>query len=78
MSRLILVDAATLEKLLFKLGFVKKRQKGSHVFYRHADGRVTTIPFHAGKDLPRPLLRDILNEIKISIDEYNDLIRIVK
>jgi len=56
------------------LGFVKLRQKGSHAFYRHADGRTTTIPFHTGKDLPRPLLRDILREINLSIDEYNNLI----
>ena len=74
MSRLILITAAELEKLLFKLGFVKIRQKGSHAFYRHSDGRATTIPFHSGKDLPRPLIRDILREINISIDEYNSLI----
>ena len=74
MSRLVLINAETLEKFLFELGFVKIRQKGSHAFYRHADGRTTTIPFHTGKDLPRPLLRDILREINLSIDEYNDLI----
>ena len=75
MSRLVLINAPTLEKLLFELSFIKIRQKGSHVFYRHADGRTTTIPFHGNKDLPRPLLRDILREINISIDEYNELIR---
>ena len=75
MSRLVLINASELEKLIFKLGFVKVRQKGSHAFYRHPDGRTTTIAFHAGKDLPRPLLRGILREINISIDEYNNLIR---
>ena len=75
MSRLVLINALELEKLIFKLGFVKIRQKGSHAFYRHSDGRTTTIPFHTGKDLPRPLLRDILREINLSIDEYNDLIK---
>ncbi|MDR2559839.1 MAG: type II toxin-antitoxin system HicA family toxin [Oscillospiraceae bacterium] len=74
MSRLVLVNAANLEKLILKLGFAKMRQKGSHVFYRHADGRTTTIPFHTGRDIPRPLLRKILNEIKINVDEYNDLL----
>jgi len=72
-SRLALIDAASLERLLLKLGFVKMRQRGSHVFYRHADGRTTTIPFHAKQDLPRPLLRAILREINLSIDEYNKL-----
>jgi predicted RNA binding protein YcfA (HicA-like mRNA interferase family) len=75
MSRLQLVDAKTMEKILLKMGFEKVRQKGSHVFYRHQDGRTTTIPFHTGKDLARPLLREILNEINLSIEEYNDLIK---
>jgi len=74
MSRLVLINAVSLERLLFKLGFNKIRQKGSHAFYRHSDGRTTTIPFHSGKDIPRPLLRDILKEINIGIDEYNKLI----
>ena len=74
MSKLKLVNAITLEKILFRLGFQKVRQKGSHVFYRHTDGRVTTIPFHVGKDLPRPLLRSILSDIKLSIAEYNEMV----
>jgi predicted RNA binding protein YcfA (HicA-like mRNA interferase family) len=75
MSKLTLINALSLEKLLIKLGFTKTRQKGSHAFYRHADGRTTTIPFHLGKDLPRPLIREILREINLSIDEYNKLIQ---
>jgi predicted RNA binding protein YcfA (HicA-like mRNA interferase family) len=73
MSKLALIDALSLEKLLYKLGFVKIRQRGSHAFYRHKDGRTTTLPFHIGKDLPRPLIREILREINLSVDEYNQL-----
>ena len=73
MSRLALIRAQEMEKILFKLGFERLRQKGSHAFYLHPDGRTTTIPFHSGRDLPRPLLRDILKEINISISEYNKL-----
>jgi len=75
MSKLTLINAVSLEKLLIKLGFTKTRQKGSHAFYRHADGRTTTVPFHIGKDLPRPLLREILREVGLSIDEYNKLVQ---
>ena len=75
MSRLILISALKMEKLLFKLGFEKIRKKGSHAFYLHIDGRTTTIPFHSNKDLPRPLIRDILREINLSIDEYNELLK---
>jgi len=55
------------------IGFTKTRQKGSHALYRHDDGRVTTLPFHPQKFLARPLIREILNEINLSIEEYNDL-----
>ena len=48
------------------------RQKGSHVFYRHSDGRVTTVPHHKGRVLARPLIREILREIEITVDEYNN------
>jgi len=74
MTRLRLLTAAQLERLLFGLGFVKVRQKGSHAFYRHKDGRTTTIPHHSSRDLPRPLLRAILREINLTVDEYNAIL----
>lgn len=37
MSKLPLISAKDLEKLILMLGFVFKRQKGSHAFYRHED-----------------------------------------
>jgi predicted RNA binding protein YcfA (HicA-like mRNA interferase family) len=73
MTKLKLLTATQLERLLLGLGFVKVRQKGSHAFYRHEDGRTTTIPHHSSEDLPRPLLRAILRQINVSVDEYNDL-----
>lgn len=72
MSKLRIIDAKTFEKLLFQLGFEMKRQKGSHVFYRHPDGRYTTLPHHKGRDLSMPLIRQILREIKISPEEFNE------
>ena len=63
-----------MEKLLIKLGFAKVRQKGSHAFYRHPDGRTTTVPHHKGRLLARPLIREILREVDISIDDYNGLL----
>lgn len=59
-----------MEKLLVRLGFAISRQRGSHVFYRHADGRTTTVPHHAGRDLARPLIREILREIEVSLEQY--------
>ncbi len=34
-------------RLLEALGFVAVRQRGSHVQYRHADGRGTTVPIRS-------------------------------
>lgn len=64
-----------MEKLLNKLGFERVRQKGSHVFYRHPDGRTTSVPHHRGRDLARPLIKEILREIEISVDEYNEFLK---
>jgi len=72
LSKLKLINAKTMEKLLLRLGFEKVRQKGSHAFYRHPDGRVTTVPHHKAKVLARPLIREILHEIEITIDDYNN------
>jgi len=57
MSKLPIVDARTFERILLKWGFQIVRQKGSHVFYRHPDGRYTTLPHHKGQDISRPLIR---------------------
>jgi predicted RNA binding protein YcfA (HicA-like mRNA interferase family) len=72
LSRLKLIDARQMERLLFRLGFEKVRQKGSHAFYRHADGRTTTLPHHKGRVLARPLLREILREVEITVQDYAD------
>lgn len=74
MSKLPLVDANTLEKVLLLLGFEIKRQNGSHVFYRHADGRYTTIPHYKGRDLGRSLLRTILRQIEITPEGFIELL----
>ena len=75
MSRLPIIKARMMEKLLLRLGFAIVRQKGSHVFYRHPDGRTTTVPHHRGRDLARPLIREILREIELSPDEFVKALR---
>ena len=74
MSKLSLTDAASFEKILFRLGFKAVRQKGSHIFYRHIDGRYTTLPHHKDQDLGRSLIRQILREINITPEDYIQLL----
>jgi predicted RNA binding protein YcfA (HicA-like mRNA interferase family) len=70
MTRLPIVNSRTMEKVLLHLGFEPVRQRGSHAFYRHPDGRTTTVPHHSGRVLARPLLREILREIDITVDQF--------
>jgi predicted RNA binding protein YcfA (HicA-like mRNA interferase family) len=70
MSKLPMVNFKTMDKLLRHLGFTAVRQKGSHVFYRHADGRTTTLPNHGNRDIARPLIREVLREIAVSPNEF--------
>jgi len=56
--------------LLETLGFIEIRQRGSHKQFRHADGRCTTVPFHAGRDISPILLRQIAKDIGLSVDEF--------
>ena len=74
MSILPIINAKELEKILFQLGFEVKRQKGSHKFYKHLDGRYTTIPHHSNEDLSRPLIRTILNQIDLTLEAFIDLL----
>jgi predicted RNA binding protein YcfA (HicA-like mRNA interferase family) len=70
MTHLPIVKFTAMEKVLLHLGFQNIRTKGSHVFYRHPDGRTTTLPNHSGRDLSRPLIREILREIEITPERF--------
>ena len=70
MTRLPIVKFKTMEKTLLHLGFKITRSKGAHVFYRHTDGRTTTLPNHPGRDLSRPLIREILHEIEVTPEQF--------
>jgi len=62
MSRLRITTSTQMCKLVESIGFVTIRQRGSHKFYRHSD---------AAGDLDRSLIRKILKDIEITIDDYN-------
>ena len=55
--------------ILAALGFAEVRQRGSHKQFRHPDGRATTVPFHAGRDISPILLRQIAKDIGLTVDE---------
>ncbi|MDZ7696670.1 MAG: type II toxin-antitoxin system HicA family toxin [Deltaproteobacteria bacterium] len=64
------LKSSDITKGLKKAGFQLVRQKGSHARFEHEDGRVTTVPVHAGQDVGRGLLRKILRDIEMSSEEF--------
>jgi predicted RNA binding protein YcfA (HicA-like mRNA interferase family) len=56
--------------LLESLGFAEVRQRGSHKQFRHTDGRGTTVPFHAGRDISPTLLRKIAKDIGLTAEQF--------
>jgi predicted RNA binding protein YcfA (HicA-like mRNA interferase family) len=72
MPKLVPIQPKKLVKILQKLGFTKRDVEGSHVFFKHEDGRTTVIPMH-NKNLSKGLLRKILNDIQLSVEEYDKL-----
>ncbi len=75
MTQLPVVNFKIMRKALLHLGFKPVRQKGSHVFYRHPDGRATTVPHHSARDLARPLLREILREIDLTPEQFKEVLK---
>jgi predicted RNA binding protein YcfA (HicA-like mRNA interferase family) len=65
--------AKTLEKVAKKLGFQKVRQKGSHARWKHPDGRSTTIPIHGHAEIGGWLFQEILKQLGITEEEFNNL-----
>ena len=55
--------------ILIALGFAEVRQRGSHKQFRHPDGRATTVPFHAGRDISPILFRQIAKDIGLTVEE---------
>jgi predicted RNA binding protein YcfA (HicA-like mRNA interferase family) len=51
------------------LGFAEVRQRGSHKQFRHIDGRGTTVPFHAGRDISPTMLRKIAKDIGLTAEQ---------
>lgn len=70
MGSLPVLKAREVIKVLTDLGFVEVRQRGSHKQFRHPDGRQTTVPVHAGRDISPNLLRRIIKEIGLSPEQW--------
>mgnify|MGYP005822533083 CR=1 FL=1 len=74
MPKLPLIKSRDFIKFLESIGYKVARTKGSHVRLRNENGKVTTVPVHGNKDIPKGLLSKIIREdLEMSIEEFLEL-----
>ena len=74
MSRLPSLNGEQVVRVLGKAGFQVLRQKGSHVYLKHPDGRTTVVPVHKNESLGRGLLRKIMQDAELSREDFRKLL----
>ncbi|TFH49212.1 MAG: type II toxin-antitoxin system HicA family toxin [Methanothrix sp.] len=56
-------------------GFFLARQSGSHRIYKNAEGRRATVPYHSGKELHPKLLKSILRDADLTVEEFLEFMK---
>ncbi len=73
MSRFSSLTGKQIISLLKRAGFIEERKRGSHVFLKHPDGRMTVVPIHAGESIGPGLMAKILRDVDMTRDELHKL-----
>ncbi|AAM07474.1 type II toxin-antitoxin system HicA family toxin [Methanosarcina acetivorans] len=74
MSKILPLPAKKVVKALENIGFEQIRQKGSHLFLRHPDGRTTIVPMHPTEKIGSGMINKIIKDAKITRNEWIELI----
>ena len=70
MTRLPRLTGKEVISALKNAGFEVVRIRGRHHRLRHADGRVTTVPAHAGETIGPGLMASILRDVEMTRAEF--------
>jgi len=63
------ITAREIIAVLERRGFHFVRSRGSHQIYRNAFGRRTTVSVHAGEIVSLKVLRNILSDAEMTVEE---------
>ena len=75
MAKLPRLTGKELAKIAEKIGFIHSHTTGSHMIYKHPDGRRTTIPHHSGEEIGPGLLNKIIKkDFRITREEFLKLL----
>lgn len=65
------LTAPELARALTRLGFAHTHTTGSHMVFRHPDGRKTVVPYHAGEEIGTGLLLKIVKkDLRLTKEEF--------
>jgi predicted RNA binding protein YcfA (HicA-like mRNA interferase family) len=70
MTRFPALEGKEIVAVLEKFGFVIERQRGSHLFLKHSDGRATVVPIHAGENIGPGLFVKILRDVELTREDF--------
>jgi len=74
-SRLPSVTARELVRVAKRIGFVLRRQTGSHaIYFRESDRARVVIPMHQGKDIKIKTLLGIIDDMGLTPDSFRELL----
>ena len=74
MTKLPALTGKRLIAALSSAGFEVVRVRGSHQILRHADGRTTVVPVHAGESIGPGLLAAILRDCELTRSQLRRLL----
>ncbi len=70
MTRFPAYEGKEIVEILERSGFSIDRQRGSHVFMKHEDGRATVVPVHSGEIIGPGLLSKILRDVELTKEDF--------
>jgi predicted RNA binding protein YcfA (HicA-like mRNA interferase family) len=75
LSKLPVLTGKEVAQVVEKLGFLYSHTTGSHMIFKHRDGRRVTIPHHSGEEIGPGLLNKIIKkDLGITREEFVRLI----
>ena len=74
MTKLRLVTYKKLKRVAEAADFEWQRCEGSHNTFKNSEGRIVVIPDHGAQVIVCPLLRKILRDMGLNVEEYHKIL----
>lgn len=69
------VTAKDVVRVIEKTGFTLSRQSGSHRIFKNNEGKRITVPMHSGKILHPKILKSILTDAELTVEEFKKALK---